>query len=402
MKLVSVALGVLVGACGSSHGTSIDATPDSPPDAPPDAAFAEAPHPAAPQAQSGGGPVQTAPVIQPIFFAGDSAMQTQVEGFLGALATSEYWHTATAEYGVGGLTILPTIVVTEAAPTSDTALQAFLRSHADGTHAGWPTPSVNTNFAVYTPAGVSVSTPFGTSCQAFGGYHDETTTTTGGPLVYSLLPRCDPSLDSLTIVTSHELVEAATDPLPFTQPAYQNTDTEHAIWMFVPGGELGDMCEYVAAAAQQLVGSYYVQRTWSNASAAGGHDPCVPALTTPYLTAAPVLAEDVSIDLGPPQGTLTTKGITVPLGMSKTVEVDLFSDAPSADWTVKAFDAAPLAGNPNELTVALDKTSGHNGDKLMLTITRLRAPAMGGASEFVLSSRVNNMSVSLWWGFAAQ
>ncbi len=401
MKLAAASLASLVAiGCGNSHGTQKPDAPPLPPDAPVDAAFVEAPHPDVPQGVSGGGPVQTAPVIQPIFFTGDEAMATQFAPFLTALAASDYWPTATSEYGVGPMTINPTIITTDPPPTTDDELKQFLATHADGTHAGWPTPTVNTNYAVFLPSGVSLSTPFGNSCQAFGGYHDEGTDSAGNPIVYSLMPRCDPSLDSLTVVTSHEFVEAATDPLPFSMGAWQDTDNEHAIWMFVPGGELGDMCEYVHAADQMLIGSYYVQRTWSNKSVAAGHDPCVPVLSTPYLTSAPVMPEDVMIDLGPPQGMVATKGVTVPVGMSKTIEVDLFSDAPTADWTVKAIDAASLSGSPSELMLSLDKSTGNNGDKLMLTITRTRAAA-NGASEFVLSSRVANASVSLWWGFVA-
>src|SRR5207248_1734886 len=149
----------------------------------------------------------------------------------------------------------PTIVATDAAPTTDAALQTWLTKMTDGTHAGWPTPDVNTEFAVYLPT-ANFSAPFGTACQSFGGYHDETVTTTQTPLVYALMPRCGSSLVGQTVVTSHELVEAASDPLPFTKGAFQSVDNDHAIWGFTPGGELGDMCEYVHAASQQIVGPY--------------------------------------------------------------------------------------------------------------------------------------------------
>jgi len=219
-------------------------------------------------------------------------------------------------------------------------------------------------------------------------------------LIYALLPRCSSTnIDSVTTATSHELVEAVTDPFPYTNGAFQNVDPDHFVWGSTPGGELGDMCEYVGLADQRLVGTFAVQRTWSNAAARAGHDPCVPALTTPYLGAAPQLDELVTIDLGNQSGVVSTKGVQVPLGMSKTVEVALFSDAPADDWTVKATDAATVMGGDAELSFAWDKTTGHNGDKLHLTITRIKAGQ--GGSEFVVSSRINNVSTSLWWGFVA-
>jgi hypothetical protein len=213
------------------------------------------------------------------------------------------------------------------------------------------------------------------------------------------MPRCSPDLDSLTTATSHEFVEAATDPYPFTNGAWQSVDDPHFIWALMPGGELGDMCEYVAAAPQRIVGQYVVQRTWSNKSAAAGHDPCVPVTANPYMSAAPVLTENVMID--PQDGTPLhpSKGVQVTTGTSKTIEVDMFSDAPTADWTVVAIDAASLRGSA-ELNLTLDKSTGNNGDKLHLTIQRITNGTSGG-SEFVLSSRVNNRSVSLWWGYVA-
>jgi hypothetical protein len=392
-------LALALAACGGNSsnempdaGNSVDATPDSGP-------FTTAPHDNAPTVLSIGGPVMSAPKVVPIFFMGDSDMQTQVEGYLHALVGSTYWHTTTSEYGIGDPVIETTIVTTDTPPTSDDALKAWLATNLDGTHAGWPAPDGNTLYTVFLPDGVSLSTPFGNSCSSFGGYHDEGMVGTT-KFIYALMPRCSPDLDSMTIVTSHELIEAATDPYPFTQGAYQLTDADHLVWSYTPGAELGDMCEYVAAAAQRLVGNYAVQRTWSNASAAAGHDPCVPVMPGPYMSASPVLPDTGMIDLDDGTGAHATKAIQIPVGSSKTIEVDLFSDTDATDWTVKAVDAAALTGGGSELSFTWDATTGHNGDKRMLTITHT-ALGTGGGSEFVISSRVNNHSVSLWWGLVA-
>jgi hypothetical protein len=389
-------------ACGGSSSPATPDGPDTSADAAPDAStgFQTAPHDPGPTVVPLGGPVMTSPKIVPIFFTGDSTMQGQVEPYLQALVGSTYWTATTAEYGIGNLAIQPTIVSTDAAPTTDDNLKTWLSAQTDGTHAGWPAPDGNTLYAVFLPSGVSISTPFGDSCSAFGGYHNEGTTSGGGKLIYALLPRCSPSIDEMTVVTSHELVEAVTDPYPFTQGAYQQTDDNHLIWSFTPGGELGDMCEYMAEASQRLVGNYAVQRTWSNASAAAGHDPCVPVMQTPYLGASPVLTDAEMLDLQDGTGLHATKGVQIAAGSSKTIEVDLFSDADAPDWTVKASDASSLTGGGNELSFSWDKTTGHNGDKLHLTITHVAAGQNGG-SEFVISSRVNNRSVSLFWGYVA-
>ena len=91
----------------------------------PDAPFAVGDHPDPPQILSGGGPVAIAPKIVPIFFtsADDDPFQSEVEEFLTELASGDYsyWSEATAEYGVGPLTIEPTVVSTDPTPAGDSA-----------------------------------------------------------------------------------------------------------------------------------------------------------------------------------------------------------------------------------------------------------------------------------------
>ncbi|MDB4955717.1 MAG: hypothetical protein JWO36_3286 [Myxococcales bacterium] len=395
MRFLTVTFLLAVG-CGDNSV----ATPDAPivPDAP--TGFVEAPHANVPQVISGGGPVTTAPKVVPIFFTGDSDAQVQLEMFLGALVGSSYWTATTSEYGVGPLTIAPSIVSTDAPLTTDAALQTWLAAKTDGTHPGWPAPDVNTIYTVFLPAGVVLDQGGGNlSCKAFGAYHSEAPDAHGGQLTYALVPRCASTLgtvvDTATVATSHELVEAATDPLPFTNNAFVQLDDEHFVWGRTPGGELGDMCEYITAAPQRMVGNFLVQRTWSNASALAGHDPCVPVLATPYAGAAPAF-DDITITTH--SGTITTKGETIAVGESKTIEVTLFSDAEGPDWTVGATDAAALLGGSASLQFQWGRQYGHNGTKLQLIITRTKAATGMRGNEFVITSNVNNVMVAMWWG----
>jgi hypothetical protein len=156
------------------------------------------------------------------------------------------------------------------------------------------------------------------------------------------------------------------------------------------------MCETAKASFQPLLGTYWVQRTWSNVSAAAGHDPCVPVMATPYVEAMTNLP-DISIDDGQ-GGAFTTRGVTVPVGQSKTVEVDLYADAPTADWTVVPVDAVSTFEKTSpELSFQLDRTTGNNGDKLQLTITRLKSGSFGGISELELQSQVDGVIASTWF-----
>jgi hypothetical protein len=370
--------------------------------APPDTGFAEAAHPTQPVISNAGGVVLSAPVVVPVFFPNDSTQQAQLETFLQQLAQSSYWTTISHEYGVGALTVAPSVIATETPPTDDNTLQQIITSHAGGT-GGWPAATPNTIYAVFLPQGVTLSMGGGTSCVDFGGYHSEVQAN-GMQVVYALMPRCTTSMqfDPLqynTIATSHELLEASTDPHPYSGAAFNTPDDDDAIIGLTPGGELGDMCEYVKAAYQPLVGSFYVQRTWSNASAAAGHDPCVPVMQTPYVEAAANLPE---INLSAGGMSFTTRGVAVPLGSSADIEIDLFSDAPAADWDVVAYDVASMyLKQPAELALTLDRTSGHNGDKLKLTVKRIAA-AQFDVSEFVVFSEVNGVIVGEWFGLVSQ
>jgi len=393
MKIASFCLLALFTAgCGDNdHSAGPDAavTPDAP------LGFVEAPHPDQPQVQSAGGSVLASPKVVPIFFMGDGDAQAQIEMFMTQLAASSYWPTTTAEYGVGALTIQPSVVTTDKPPTTDSALGTWLATK-------FPAPDPSTIYTVFLPGGVVLTQGTSKSCVAFGGYHSETTAS-GAPLVYALLPRCSSStfpgpLDPTTIALSHELVEAATDPHPFTAPAFVALDDAHIIWGRTPGGELGDMCEYVRAAYQPLVGTFMVQRTWSNASAAAGHDQCVLVLSTPYQGAAPNFP-DLQITTRTGQ-TITTKGITVNLNQSVMVEIDLFSDSDTDDYSVIAQDAKMAQGGTSSFAFIWGKSSGHNGDKLQVLVSRTIA-GTGHASEIVFFVQKNNQSVAQWWGYVA-
>jgi hypothetical protein len=276
---------------------------------------------------------------------------------------------------------------------------------------------------VFLPAGVTLNDGSGNSCQAFGGYHSEIADFSGFGggsgsgsgsgsamppagvgLVYALIPRCagpagEGPLDETTIATSHELVEASTDPHPYTAAGYDQIDNAHLAWRRTPGAELGDMCEYLENAAQPLVGSFLVQRTWSNASAAAGHDPCVPALSGAFVAAAPALPDTMTITTRN-GGTITTEGVAVDMGQTQTVEVDVFADADTTDTaSVGAMDVAQFLGTGTpSLEFQWDRQVGGNGTKLNLMVTRVKA-GTGRPNEFVVITKHGDKISTLWWGY---
>jgi len=98
-----------------------------------------------------------------------------------------------------------------------------------------PAQNPNSLYFVFVPSGVTVTLQGQASCQAFCGYHNSP----DGKLFYALVPYANCQgcqftasvLDSMTVVASHELCEAITDPVPGQG------------WYDDANGEIGDICE---------------------------------------------------------------------------------------------------------------------------------------------------------------
>lgn len=495
IKSAFVSLSMLaIVACGSTDSGSSptsDAGTDAPADhyvAPtPDSGgqdagkdggpFAPADHDAPPQVVSYGGNVMKHALIVPIFFPNDN-LQAQIEDFLGQLAASSYWNATTSEYGVGPITIAPSVIINDTPPTTSNGIDKLIKQHVQaakdaaaagstdggttgsdsgaagsagaagaagmagaagaagmagaagtsgaggttgaggtandagasdaGGPAPFPVPTPDTIYAIFIPDGVTITdNQVGQSCKSYGGYHTETNgfggNTANSKIPYAVMPRCNhfnyfSGIDAATATLSHELIEAATDPHPYSDPAFASTDDQHAVWSIIPAAEIGDMCAYEPQSFARLVGGYVVQRVWSNASALAGHDPCVPVLTDPYFNAVPDQPDDVVLSYY--GSSVNTRGVKIPVGQSRTIDVHLFSDAPTTSWFVQAQDAAAATGGPSTLSLSLDKSVGNNGDVLHLTITRNSAAPQGSASEFMLWSQDQKTQyANVWFGF---
>ena len=352
-------------------------------------------HPSQPEIMTYGGSVLATPKVVPIVFASDP-LKTQIEDFAKKVGASDYWKAITAEYGIGQMTGTDPVELTTAPPasTTDDDIKTFLGTLFDGTHPQLgTTPDPNTLYAIFYPSGTTITIPeFGQSCQGFGGYHYDGSIA-GKNVPYAVIPRCDgffgmSGIDVVTTAASHEFLEAVTDPLASTSPAYAYPDDDHMVYAQFPLSELGDMCAYDMDSyfTPQDLG-YAVQRTWSNKAAAAGHQPCVPAAANQvYFNSVPVLTEDVVIDFGYGY-TAPTKGVKIPVGKSKTVELDLFSDAPTnGPWTISASDVSSYMQKGHELSFTFDKRTGQNGEKVHMTITADAAGQNGGSAFMVVST----------------
>jgi hypothetical protein len=407
---------------GKEAAATRDAAPDRTSDAPPIDATQDtlnttypAFKPPVPQLQiaSATGTVMATPHVRPVYFPGE-ALGTEIDGLVGDYLASSAWTAATAEYGIGGATLLSAVMSTDApaAALMDTDIQTWLASQLDGTHPEYgpvdATTLANEIFVLYYPASTTVTLDGATSCIDFGGYHEETSV---GPnsVAYVVVPRCTPTAASMMLVTSYLLLSTSGDPWVVTSQAYYGYDLPHAVWDLVGGDpELPGACnsEFVALAGASVDaggdagdggdGAVYVQRGWSNASIAAYHDPCVPKPdSSAYFASVPVMNDDISVTLN--GSLIMTKGIEVSSGESEVVEVDLFSDGPTpGPWSVAA-EVFPGTQPAGALTFKFDRTTGQNGDILHLTVT----PHQSGGIPFVLTSTLGTKK-SIWMGIVQQ
>jgi hypothetical protein len=381
---------------GSSNGGSGGAVPYP------------APHPAPPTVVDVGGPVVSSPKIVPIFFSNDDpTMIPQIQDFLSKLQSSTYFGTAAAEYGVGAATVLPSIQLTETATgtISDDEIQTWLAGKIEAGDGVFPAADGNTIYTIFYPESATITDFGGISCQSFGGYHFNTHLSDGTPAIYAVIPRCPGGmgvsmLDEVTESTSHELLEASTDPEPYDDTGYGSLDPAHFGWELIIGAEIGDLCALSPSGYSQYPDMpYMVQRVYSNTQALAGHDPCIPA--TPhevYFNSAPVLNDNIT--LSDPSGSVTMKGVKIPVGGTATVDVDLFSDAATQDWQVMAYDGNELFGQSPNLDLSFDKASGNNGDKLKLKIKVLHQ-GQYGLEPFIIYSIQGN-TANVWAGVVGQ
>ncbi len=208
----------------------------------------------------------------------------------------------------------------------------------------------------------------------------------------------------MTPIVVHELVEDATDPYWGTATqGYDGVDAKDLAWeytflngVFDTVPELGDMCMiYPDSVYTPPDLPFAIQRTWSNASIAAGHAPCVPVPSgVVYFNSALVPTDNIVMGLGSlGPGKAVTHGVKIPLGSTRTVDVELYSDAPTpGPWTISA---APIMAG--DLLLSFDKTSGQNGDVVHLTITAIKQDSGFGAEGFIITSALGSQTTR-WYG----
>jgi hypothetical protein len=348
-----------------------------------DGSFMVGPHPALPQIPNQGGTRLIHPQLVTIAFLQDpnrGALEAHARWMVG----SSWLTTVGSEYGIGAGSILGQVETASAAPAaiSDQEIQAMLVNGVER-HA-FPRPAggsfTNTLYMIYFPSGTDITLPDGMggqarSCVDFGGYHDETDPATGLHLSYAVIPNCPGFTPNVTpledeeISASHELIEAATDAFPMSDPAWALPQMSLSPWVLI-GGEIGDLCAVPIQIYRS--GPFVAQRIWSNTAALANVDPCIPANPQPPYFNTAAVPEAVQF---------------VRAGGALTFSLFAWSLAPVADWTLNA-QPSPLA--PLNPTVTLSRTTMNNGSSATLTVS-VPAGATSGAFSLILLESFHSM-----------
>ena len=212
-----------------------------------------------------GGAVVSNAGFQPIFFNGATAaaLQSGIDGFLNNFSNSDPGMKVITQYSKtgnaisAGLTHAPDFVDNQAAPRriSDSGVQSYLTGLFN---AGRISANSFTVYGVYLPQGTTSTLGQSASCRSYCGYHSSYTYN-GKTILYAVFPYNDCSgcslsgktvVDMGTIVTSHEIREAITDPV-------------NAWWESSSGYEADDKCAWHNLYKQ--AGGAWVQPEYSNA-----------------------------------------------------------------------------------------------------------------------------------------
>jgi hypothetical protein len=321
----------------------------------------------------GGQVIQNPNLVTVSFTSLDSNYATW-ETFDDALGASSYWSTATMQYGVGAGTGGTHVELTTTPSFSSmTDVEDFVAQNAG---SAWPpsTLTADTLYVIYMPPGVSYTIEgAGDACSSgVEGYHD-VAMANGNTVVFAVVFQCsDERTADITTSTTHEAVEASTDPV--NGNAYVGLDdSKYFAWDDFQQfqDELADMCEFYfdSEYVDPTLGQY-VQRIWSNQGAPAGHAPCVPAETGAYFNVTPLMQENVSVDfssLGGPSN-FATLGYYIPVGGTKTIPIGFYSDGAAPPWNIVVYGGSPLTGLTGNVSASVDVASGTNGNISYITV----------------------------------
>jgi hypothetical protein len=314
-----------------------------------------------------GGPFLRRPEITTVTFVGDDPQTVaRLERFGGRIGRTAWWREVTEGYcranddciraGRAGRAIrlarrLPPRV-------RDVEVERWI---ADEARAGALAElGADALVLVYLPRGVALSDAFHDAYCAPGprAYH-RMMRTTGASFPYAVIPRCRDEAET-TATASHEILEAATNPDP-GRPGFGLEGGAATVAFRLRGAEPVDPCGLLTMDSHRAhAAGFLVQRAWSNAAAARGADPCVPAPSgRPYVALVP---RQAVVRLAEP-------------GTSASIVLDAVADGVVPAWRVSTRNLSADDDAEPFLDIGIDRTEVRRGEQVTLTVRRLGVPA---------------------------
>ena len=264
VAVLGACAGVVIG-CGSSTEPSLPATGNG----------------RFPTLLNGGGRLLT-PLRLVVVVAANDSLRDSLFAFAKALPTSQWWPQVATSYGVSPTATAFTVSGPAIAPGTQLGLAdvfAYVQTAAIDS-AGF-SPDGRTVYLIFLPPGVACTGSV--RCAINSAFH----VIFGNSDALALVPRnqslAHSMMEEMTLLASHEIIEAATDPLGNAWRLVSGTPPwTGSPWGLDDGGtfeENADMCEDT----RYLDGGFYYQRIFTNQAAALGGDPCVPTIPTPYF-----------------------------------------------------------------------------------------------------------------------
>jgi hypothetical protein len=339
------------------------------------------------------GPVLKAPRVQPIYFPG-FPYASDMDTFFQRLAASTYWPAVVTEYGVGALTALPGYATNVALPAtlSDVDLSTFLVQALTEGYATLGAPREDTIYALFLSPDSTLTMQGQTFCgDGDPSANHEEVAFADNHLVDAFFPTCPTSsasstltgVDALTPTVSREIVETATDPFVYSNPAFGMIDGLHALWAgAIHEEEVGDLCENERPnlITPPDIG-HPVQRIWSNRSAQAGTGPCVPVPPGEVYFNA-VAAMPTLVDYDPFGETYPLPAMDAEVGLPVSAQIS-FRGGPTAPspLTAVAFELddagslsveqpAEVMGAPDQAVAAPVATSAPMASGLLPLVIR--------------------------------
>jgi hypothetical protein len=337
----------------ANHWTFAGIDAGEPPDSGP--GFVPATHLPWPQLVNDGGSVLAHTELVTVATQGD-LLAPNFFAFMDTVVTDPWLATVGAEYGVGAATSGGSYLGPPLEPDGGVAvtwsqLQAYVAGVID---AGAPPPNGQSVYVVFLPPGAKIN---GASPSAEWSSFALPGQVAEGDMLLAIL-RATPlsgesAFDAVTVDATQHIVGLATDPWPPLGPAWFLPEGSPP-WEGDPAAadesidiRAGELCRDTRIAVAADGGPYAFARSWSNAAASQGGDPCLPAVSSPYY------------NVSYPQA-----WFAVDAGQAFTLPVNGWSTASVPDWMVTAEVFAVDGGFAGLTTAGLTFTTAQGPEQV--------------------------------------